>query len=174
VLFLGSNIGNFNGPQSRVFLRTLWNALSHGDRLLVGFDLKKEIDAMLAAYNDRGGATERFNLHLLERINEELGGRFQLEHFDHFGTYNVFTGAMESYLLSLREQDVFIGSLNKSFSFEAYEPIHTEYSFKYLPSDVEALGRETGFVVEGTFSDSREYFIDVLWRVVKEPTRNPG
>ncbi len=170
VLFLGSNIGNFNGPQSRVFLRTFWNALSHGDYVLMGFDLKKHVDIMLAAYNDKGGTTARFNLHLLERINEELGGQFDLARFEHFGTYNVFSGAMESYLLSLQDQEVFIGALNKSFSFAAFEPVHVEYSFKFLPRDIESLGRETGFVVEGSFSDSRDYFIDVLWRVVKEPT----
>ena len=170
VLFLGSNIGNFNGPQARVFLRTLWNALSHGDHLLVGFDLKKDIDVMLAAYNDARGVTARFNLHLLERINQELDGHFQLDKFDHFGTYNVFSGAMESYLLSLSDQEVFIGGLNKRFHFSAYEPVHVEYSFKFLPGDIEALGRETGFAEEGRFNDSRGYFTDVMWRVVKTPT----
>ena len=35
VLFLGSNIGNFNRPQARSFLRRPWNRLGPGDSLLV-------------------------------------------------------------------------------------------------------------------------------------------
>ncbi len=167
VLFLGSNIGNFNKPQARGFLRRLWAALVDGDRVLIGFDLKKDIDLLLAAYNDPQGVTSAFNLNLLERINRELGGTFDVDRFRHFGTYNVFSGAMESYLVSLDEQEVFIGNLNTSFHFEPWEPIHAEYSYKYLATDIAALAGATGFVIEGNFSDRRGWFTDSLWRVAK-------
>ncbi|MCA9546394.1 MAG: L-histidine N(alpha)-methyltransferase, partial [Myxococcales bacterium] len=108
VLFLGSNIGNFDKPRARAFLRRLWNALNPADRVLIGFDLKKDIEALLLAYNDPQGVTERFNLNLLERINRELGGTFNPDKFRFFSTYNVFSGAMESYLVSLVDQRVYI------------------------------------------------------------------
>lgn len=168
VLFLGSNIGNFNRPQARVFLRTLWNALNSGDMLLTGFDLKKDIDILLRAYNDSAGITEAFNLNLLSRINRELGGNFDLSRFEHFGTYDVFSGAMESYLLSLGRQTVRVAALDCSFEFRAYEPIHTEYSYKYLPEDAESLARETGFTAVGAFYDSKRWFCDMLWRADKK------
>lgn len=174
VLFLGSNIGNFTGPGQRVFLRTLWSALDDGDLVLTGFDLKKDIDVLLAAYNDGQGVTKRFNLNLLQRINAELGGRFNLNDFRHFGTYNVFSGAMESYLISLHDQEVFIGALNRSFRFRAWEPIHVEYSFKFLPSDIPRLAEETGFEAVGTYGDPASYFIDALWRVRKESRQRDG
>lgn len=167
VLFLGSNIGNFDAPRARVFLRTLWNALNGGDWALIGFDLKKDIDVLLRAYNDPAGVTDAFNLNVLTRINRELGADFDVRRFQHFGTYNVFSGAMESYLVSLERQTVQVAALNKSFDFRPFEPIHLEYSYKYLPEDIEALARETGFRVEATFRDSRGYFADSLWRVVK-------
>jgi len=167
VLFLGSNIGNFNAQASRVFLRSLWNALNVDDYVLIGFDLKKDIDLLLRAYNDSQGVTTRFNLNLLTRINRELGGNFDIRRFRHFGTYNVFSGAMESYLVSLERQSVFIQEIGQSFSFEPWEPIHTEYSYKYLESDILKLADETGFVPVRQFYDSRGFFTDCIWRVQK-------
>ena len=146
VLFLGSNLGNFNRINSNVFLHNLWNSLNSGDYVIIGFDLKKKIDIMLKAYNDSKGITSEFNLNLLHRINQELGGNFDLENFRHYASYDVFTGAMESYLVSLRQQTVFIKEIGQTFSFEAWEPIHTEYSYKYLESDVEKLAADTGFI----------------------------
>ena len=167
VLFLGSNIGNFNRSQARAFLRRLWNDLRDGDLVLIGFDLKKEIDILLAAYNDSEGVTAAFNLNLLSRLNRELGADFDLQYWRHFGTYNVFSGAMESYLVSLISQRVVIPALSLEFGFDEWEPIHTEYSYKYLPSEIAALARDTGFGVDVDYRDSRGYFTDSLWRVRK-------
>jgi dimethylhistidine N-methyltransferase len=167
VLFLGSNIGNFHRNETLSFLRTLWNSLNHGDLVLIGFDLKKNIETMTRAYNDGAGITREFNLNLLTRINRELGGNFELGQFEHYSTYDVFTGAMESYLVSLVRQSVYIEAIGQSFCFEAFEPIHTEYSYKYLESDIERLAQETGFTVELNLYDSRKWFVDAVWRVVK-------
>jgi L-histidine N-alpha-methyltransferase len=168
VLFLGSNVGNFARPLCLAFLRTLWTTLAHGDSVLIGFDMKKDIDVMLDAYNDKSGATERFNLNLLARINRELDADFDLSHFQHHGTYNVFSGAMESYLVSLARQTVRVGALGKQFDFAPYEPVHVEYSFKYLIDDVHGLARETGYAVVRDFTDDRGWFVDSLWKVVKD------
>lgn len=166
VLFLGSNIGNFDKPRARAFLRRIWTGLRPGDHALIGFDLKKDIELLLAAYNDREGVTGAFNLNLLRRINRELGGDFDLEKWRHYGTYNVFTGAMESYIVSLEQQRVGIDALRHDFTFEAWEPIHTEYSYKYLPEDVGSLADFTGFEVVARYHDARAWFCDALWRVI--------
>jgi dimethylhistidine N-methyltransferase len=167
VLFLGSNIGNFNKPRARAFLRRLWSSLNPADRVLIGFDLKKDIEVLLSAYNDREGTTAKFNLNLLERINRELGGTFDINKFRHFSTYNVFTGAMESYLVSQVEQRVFIEALSQDFHFRPWEPIHTEYSYKYLDHDISDLAEFTRFAVEAKWYDSKGWFCDALWRVEK-------
>lgn len=165
VLFLGSNIGNFNFAQGRAFLRRLWSSLAERDYALVGFDLKKEIEVLLAAYNDSGGVTAAFNLNLLTRMNRELDANFDVQQFRHFGTYNVFSGAMESYLVSLVPQVVRVGALGQSFAFDAWEPVHTEYSYKYLRSDALSLAKDTGFESVASFEDDRGWFIDALWQV---------
>ena len=167
VLFLGSNLGNFNKSKARVFLRSLWNALNNGDLVVIGFDLKKDIEVMLRAYNDSQGITAAFNLNLLNRINKELGGQFIVDNFRFYSSYDVFSGAIESYLVSLKSQAVFIEQLGQHFHFEAWEPIHTEYSYKFLEIDIEALARETGYRIATQLYDSRHYFVDSVWQVEK-------
>lgn len=166
-LFLGSNVGNFPRAYGRAFLRRVWSTLKAEDYLLVGFDLKKDIELLLRAYNDEKGITSAFNLNLLTRMNRELGAEFDVSQFRHFGTYNVFTGAMESYLVSLAEQRVWIGKLHQEFEFKPWEPVQTEYSYKYLDSDIECLAEDTGFSVDARFYDSRQYFTSCRWKVEK-------
>ncbi len=168
VLFLGSNIGNFSHGKARFFLRNLWNCLNHGDIVMVGFDLKKDIEMLIKAYNDSKGVTAAFNMNLLKRINRELGGQFVLESFRHIGTYDVFSGAMESYLVSLKEQEVFIEEIGRSFNFRPWEPIHVEYSYKYLESEIDNIAAETGYVIRKHLYDSSRSFIDSIWEVKKQ------
>ncbi len=167
ILFLGSNIGNFEYAKAQKFLRHLWDCLKPDDQLLIGFDLKKDIEVLNRAYNDSGGITREFNMNLLDRINRELGGDFDRGKFQYYSGYDVTTGAVESYLVSTERQEVFIRNLNKIFLFDAWEPIHTESSYKYLESEIACLAAETGFQVEKDFFDSNRYFVDSLWRVQK-------
>ena len=169
VLFLGSNIGNFDRANARGFLSRLWAAMHVNDRLLIGFDLKKDIDRLIAAYNDAAGITAEFNLNLLDRINRELGGDFDRGRWRHFGTYNVFSGAMESYLVSMEHQTVHVHQLERLFTFEAWEPIHTEYSYKYLTTDMDSLAADSGFRVESRFLDDQGWFSDDVWAPIKQP-----
>ena len=79
VLFLGSNIGNFDPPGADAFLRDIRAALRAGDALLLGADLVKPERELLLAYDDPLGVTAAFNRNLLVRINRELGGDFDLD-----------------------------------------------------------------------------------------------
>jgi dimethylhistidine N-methyltransferase len=167
VLFLGSNIGNFPYAEARTWLRGVRAELEEGDHLLVGFDLKKDVNTLLRAYNDPEGYTREFNLNLLDRLNRELQANFDRDQFQHYGTYNATTGAMESYLLSRGRQQVHIGALNLTVTFEAWEPLHTEYSHKYLSHEAVALGRDSGYTELRSITDERRWFLSSLWRATK-------
>jgi L-histidine N-alpha-methyltransferase len=167
VLFLGSNIGNFNKPTALRFLRHLWHSLNDGDLVLIGYDLKKDLDVLYDAYNDKKGVTKEFNFNVLDRINSLLGANFERKNFQHQGLYNVQTGAMESYLISQTKHSVTIDEVGKTFNFEPWEAIHMEYSYKYLESDIESLASSTGFEILKSFTDSKGYFVDSLWQVKK-------
>jgi L-histidine Nalpha-methyltransferase len=164
VLFLGSNIGNFNQAEMRVFLHNVRESLNEGDLLLIGFDLTKDIPLIEKAYNDAQGITAQFNLNLLHRINRELGGNFRADRFRYFSHFDPISEAIESYLVSNRKQVVAVERLNRSFFFEAGESIHTERSQKFLESDVVRLAEETGFTVLRQWKDHRGYFLDSLWQ----------
>lgn len=166
VLFMGGNIGNFPKEAAIDFLRKMHEVLAPDDLLLIGIDLKKEPKKIVRAYDDSKGVTAAFNYNLLARINNELGGNFNLDQWRHYASYNPVTGAMESFLVSLRDQEVFIGELNKSFSFEAYEAVHTEYSYKYTRKEVAAMAEDSGFELITNYGCDIP-FIDSLWRVRK-------
>ena len=67
VLFMGSNIGNMNYEQSIAFCKEVRSCLNKGDFLLIGFDLKKDPQIILNAYNDKKGITREFNLNLIKK-----------------------------------------------------------------------------------------------------------
>lgn len=165
VLFLGSNIGNFAPLDARQFLRKVCESLNPGDLALIGFDLKKDPEILHRAYNDSQGVTREFNLNLLDRINRELGGRFDRRRFHHYGSYNVLQSRMESWLVSREAQRVEIGQLGEVVEFGAWEGVHVENSYKYDLDEIESLADSAGFGVREHLFDGQKYFVDSLWEV---------
>jgi len=163
VLFLGSNIGNMTPKEAEDFCVHLNKSLSSKDRVLVGFDLKKNPHTILNAYNDEEGITAAFNLNLLSRINNELGGNFDLKQFQHYQTYDPVSGACRSFLVSLISQQVTIGDTR--ISFEENELIDMEISQKFSPEKIRELGEKSGFSITGEIRDSKKWFVDVIWQV---------
>ena len=137
VLFMGANIGNMVPDEAIQFCQDLKNQLMDGDTLIIGFDLKKNPKQILAAYSDQKGITRSFNLNLLNRINKELGGNFNINDFDHYASYDPLSGACKSYLISLKEQEVTING--QAIFFAKNEPIYMEISQKYNLDEIEAL-----------------------------------
>jgi dimethylhistidine N-methyltransferase len=162
VLFLGSTIGNLSPEEATAMLRDLRSALSPGDALFLGADLKKSRDVLEPAYNDALGVTAAFNLNLLARINRELGGAFDIAAFQHLAFYDEMHGRIEMHLVSRRAQRVRIDALDLEVAFDEGERIHTESSYKHDASTLRALADASGFTVEQTWTDPRRWFADVL------------
>jgi len=165
VLFMGGNIGNLDFQEAQIFLRVLASHLDKGDLLMTGFDLKKDPQIILDAYNDKAGITSAFNLNLLTRINRELGGDFDITSFRHWPTYHPITGATKSFLISNKAQSVRIEALDKTYHFDAHEAIDMELSQKYSLKDIQYLAEASGFTVLKNYSDKRNYFVDSLWEL---------
>lgn len=164
VLFLGSNIGNFNLIEAQEFISNVNENLNSGDYFLLGVDLKKDPRVILSAYNDKGGVTKAFNLNLLDRINRELDGNFRTENFDHFPTYDPVSGETKSFLISKTKQLVELKKLNKTIEFNYAEPIFMEISKKYDLEELEFLASKTNFEFVEHFHDCKHYFVDTLWK----------
>lgn len=162
ILFIGSNLGNMTEEKAISFLKSIADCMNVNDKLLLGLDLKKDPKIILAAYNDRGGNTAAFNLNLLDRINNELGGNFNRKQFMHWPVYEPDTGKAKSYIVSKCKQTVFISSINKSYKFDAYEAIHTEISQKYDYKMVSRIAKKAGLKIKNEFTDNKNYFIDLI------------
>ncbi len=165
VLFLGSNIGNFERDEAVEFLRAIRRLLHRGDALLLGADLKKDPAILEAAYNDSLGVTRSFIVNELERINRELDANFDLWAFGLRSVYNESLGRVEIYLESLQQQEVTIKSLNLTIALRAGERIHVENAYKFDTADLRNLGEQTGFKLERTWLDRRDRFSSNLFRV---------
>ena len=165
VLFLGSNIGNFDRPVAESLLRSIRHALEPGSALLLGADLVKPRQTLILAYDDPLGVTAAFNKNLLVRINRELGGDFALDAFEHRAVWNAAEQRVEMHLVSLQAQEVRLAG-GVRIRFEAWEPIWTESSYKYTEDSIADLGLRTGFAVSTQWIDPEAGFALTLFEVI--------
>lgn len=163
VLMLGGNIGNMNVDEASAFCKSLFQKLSPGDLVIMGFDLKKNPSTILKAYDDSKGITAAFNLNLLSRINRELGANFNLDQFEHYQTYDPISGDCKSFLVSMEKQQVNQGG--NVYRFEKDEVIFMEVSRKFALAEIEQLASASGFVCSNFIFDSKGWFSDVVWEV---------
>lgn len=164
ILFLGANIGNMPPSQAVQFCKQLRENMTKGDLIFIGFDLKKDPQIILDAYNDKQGLTRDFNLNLLTRINKELNGDFDLNQFRHYPTYDPETGSCKSFLISKCKQTVtFKEEKSQHFQFEEGEYIKMETSHKYTIEEMNTMGNSSGFKSLQKYSDAKGWFIDALW-----------
>lgn len=162
VLFLGSNIGNFDSAEARALLRAIRGALRPGDGLLLGADLVKPEPDLLIAYDDPTGVTAAFDKNLLARINGELGGSFDLASFTHKARWNPVDARVEMHLVSRRRQRVAIPGAGIVADFDEGESIWTESSYKFTPERIAALARSSGFTRASQWVDAEARFATSL------------
>jgi L-histidine N-alpha-methyltransferase len=165
VLYIGSSIGNFEPDEARRILENVREALAPGDAMLLGVDLVKDRNALLAAYDDAAGVTAAFNRNLLVRLNRELGADFDPDAFTHRAVWNRFRSRIEMHLANRLPQTVLIPALDLRVEFAAGETIHTENSYKYRPGQAEALLTEAGYSPAATWTDAQGWFAVCLARV---------
>ena len=158
MLFLGSNIGNFDPPGRDLFLGSMRAALRAGDGLLLGVDLVRPEHETLLAYDDPLGVTAAFNLNLLARINRELRGNFELDAFRHHVVWNAAASRVEMHLRSRRTQRVVIRGAELDFEIAEGESIWTESSYKYDAAGIVAMLERRGFRVRAQWIDAVDRF----------------
>jgi dimethylhistidine N-methyltransferase len=154
--FPGSTLGNFEPHEACAFLRSAREILGKGAQMVIGVDLEKDERVLYDAYNDAAGVTARFNLNVLDRINRELGGDFDLPAFIHRAIYNRERHRIEMHLISKKAQKARV--LDRSFSFRAGESIHTESSYKYSLDRFTALARGSGWTPLSSWTDPAGMF----------------
>ncbi|WP_416982138.1 L-histidine N(alpha)-methyltransferase [Streptomyces sp. T028] len=162
VAFLGSTLGNFRRPARGPFLRGLRDIMRPEDFLLIGADLVKDEQEMIAAYDDDQGITAEFDKHLLHVLNRELDADFDPDAFDHVAVWNSTESHIEMRLRSRSEQLVKIRELDLAVQFERGEEWITERSAKFTAEGLREEMAEAGLRTQELWADSDAGFVLVL------------
>lgn len=163
VLFVGSSIGNYELHQATRLFAGIRDTLEPGDHILLGTDLVKPVEQMVAAYDDSLGVTAAFNRNLLVRLNREAGADFDSSTFDHEARWIEDASRMEMHLVSRIPQSVRIAALDTVITFEKGESIWTESSHKFQLEEIEEWGRLSGFKQVGQWVDEQWPFAETLF-----------
>jgi L-histidine N-alpha-methyltransferase len=138
IAFLGGTIGNLAPAERATFLRTIAAGLGPHDALLLGTDLVKPIERLLAAYDDAQGVTAAFNRNVLLVLNRELGAAFDPDDFEHVALWNHEAEWIEMRLRAGADLKVEVAALDSVIAFAAGEEIRTEISAKFRKERIEA------------------------------------
>ena len=154
--FPGSTLGNLGSSEAAALLRRMRQHGGRSGKAIIGVDLRKDIQTLIAAYDDRRGVTAEFNLNLLARVNRELEGDFALEAFAHEARWNERESAIEMHIVSLKPQIVSVAG--SSFAFAQGETIHTETCRKFDVAAFTHSAQRSGWRVDKIWSDPAELF----------------
>jgi dimethylhistidine N-methyltransferase len=164
--FPGSTIGNFVPRTATDLLRHFRTVVGTGAKLLIGMDRVKQVERLIAAYDDDEGVTAEFNLNLLRRINRELDGDIPLDAFRHQARWNDMMGRIEMHLVATRDVEFQIEG--RRFSFAKGKSIHTENSHKYGERGARLLLLAGGWTPLAEWTDADEDFAVILAEAERE------
>jgi L-histidine N-alpha-methyltransferase len=153
VAFLGSTIGNLAPGARARFLSEVADDLAPGDSLLLGTDLVKDVDRLVAAYDDAAGVTAEFNRNVLRVINRELDADFDVDAFAHVARWNAREEWIEMWLRADHAQHVSIGGLGMQVEFVPGEELRTEISAKFRRDGVERELAAAGLALDAWWTD---------------------
>lgn len=158
VAFLGGTIGNFRPAERANFFAQLRGVLAADDLLLIGIDLLKPRERIVAAYDDAAGVTAAFNRNALVVLDRELDADLDPGAFDHVARWNEDDGWIEMWLRANRPVHAHVRALDLALDLEPGEEILTEISAKFAPDAfADELGA-AGFEVTDTWvGDDAEF-----------------
>lgn len=168
IAFLGGTIGNFYPEERALFLEHVAGAMRPGDSFLLGTDLVKSADRLIAAYHDAEGVTERFILNVLNVLNSRLGADFDVDSFEYIPFWDAPNERMDLRVRSTREQVVSIPGAGLVVPFGEGEEIRVEISAKFRLERLAVELRSAGLEPAHTFTDADGDFALTL------ATRVPG
>lgn len=158
VAFLGSTIGNLDPDGRARFYRSLAAGLAPDDALLLGTDLVKDTNRLVAAYDDAAGVTAAFNRNVLSVLNRELAADFVPERFAHVARWNPAEEWIEMRLRSRCAQAVRVHELGLQVEFGDGEEMRTEISSKFRRELVEAELAAGGLALVAWWTDPSSDF----------------
>jgi L-histidine Nalpha-methyltransferase len=165
VAFLGGTIGNFYLEERAAFLGALADSLEPGDWFLLGTDLVKSSDRLIAAYDDSRGVTAAFVTNCLHVLNRELDADFDVEAFSYVPFWDPRMERMDLRLRADMPQRVRVPGAGIEFDLAHGEEIRVEISTKFRLERIRDELAAAGFSVERTWTDEGGDFAVTLARL---------
>ena len=162
VAFLGSTIGNLDPRRRGRFLAALGSVLSPGDFFLLGVDLVKAPERIVAAYNDSRGVTEAFVRNGLDVLARELRADVDQRDFDYVARWDAENEWMDIGLRARRALAIPIPELEVTLELSEGEPLRFEVSTKFRREGVEAELGAVGLELDAWWTDSAGDFVLAL------------
>lgn len=153
VAFLGSTIGNLYAEERSAFLGALAERLPAGGWLLLGVDLVKPVERLVAAYDDDHGVTEEFTTNLLHVLNRELGADFDVESFEYAPMWDPRHRRMDLRLRVTGDQLVRLPGADLQLELHDGEELQVEVSTKFDLSTITAEVQAAGFTPRQAWTD---------------------
>jgi L-histidine N-alpha-methyltransferase len=154
VAFLGSTIGNFYLEERRAFLGALADVLHPGDWLVLGVDLVKPVERLMAAYDDSQGVTDAFIHNALQVINTEAGGNIDVGNFEYAPLWDDREHRIDMRLRASEAEQVYFEALDMTIDFEPGEELRVEISTKFRRDDLLGELHAAGFEGDDFLVDS--------------------
>jgi L-histidine N-alpha-methyltransferase len=158
VAFLGGTIGNFYREERIAFLGALADVLAPGDWVMLGVDLVKPLDRLLAAYNDSQGVTDAFIRNALTVINRELDGNIDVGNFDYVPFWDAREERVDMRLRACEPEHAGIEAIDLVLDLEAGEEIRIMISTKFRQRTLLAELADVGFAEGEFFTDAAQDF----------------
>jgi L-histidine N-alpha-methyltransferase len=176
VAFLGSTLGALDASERAALLGELGATLAPEDGLLLGVDLVKPVERIVAAYTDPDGLSAKLIANLLLVLNRELGARFDPALFVSEAVWNPELERMEMAVRSLTDQVVPILELGLDVEFRRGETLRTEISTKFRREGLQVELAAAGLELAAWWTDDAGDYAVCLARAIypsSEGLNNP-
>jgi L-histidine N-alpha-methyltransferase len=155
---LGSTIGALDPEDRAALLVSAAASLGWEGRLLLGLDLVKPVERIVAAYDDSEGLSAALIANLLPILNRRLGADFDPAAFRSEIAWNTELERMEMGVRSLRHQRVSLPAIDLAVDFDEGETLRTEISTKFRREGIEEELNAAGLRLDGWWNDARGDF----------------
>jgi L-histidine N-alpha-methyltransferase len=164
IVCLGSTIGALDPDDRAALLEAISATLEQDGALLLGLDLVKPVERIVAAYDDAQGLSAALIANVLHILNRELAADFRPERFRSEAAWVPELERMEMVVRSLERQSVTLPVIDLVVEFAEDETLRAEISTKFRRDGAEQELAAAGLRLDAWWADEAGDFALCLAR----------
>ncbi|HSJ31959.1 MAG TPA: L-histidine N(alpha)-methyltransferase, partial [Longimicrobiales bacterium] len=157
VLCLGNALGRYTRLGAVRMLRAVRATMAPGESLLLGVDLRNDVQALEMAFNDTTGVIGEYHKRVLAAASRELNATFDVERFDFRVVYDVEGRRLEMCLVARDAHDVDVPGLG-TLALRRGELIRTAASATFSRGSIAGMLTGVGFDLRGWVPDAADSY----------------